>query len=915
MARTQRGGRPSNHQNMKCFDTVALAAGIKLRLRHPTSPEPPEGVLATTQTRIFPRLNAERLPRMPWIPWFACAIGTPFVLGAIEPHGAVTYQGAYGFAAFGMLLGILLPLSPSIRFILDAHRRPTTALYAAGAVLTVTLTCFEISRLSYLTVDSTRMATESVGPLRIALFHCWTFWSNYEKPLAFLSALLCGAFGSSVLAQGHSSQQDSKPISRMLLAGALCSFACGLTRGWAWSTLLPHPAFPLSVWHLSLTAETAWVHGGFTGIWFLPFLLSAWLGAIAVRRSSNHRIAAFVVAPWCLGELAMRLAARIDPTLLAIGQDQAIISLLFHLLCLAILSAMAHAATQPDRAQATDRSIPTPHEPRFSPLSDNVLAIMQEHGLTVKEISTVQAALDGLKANELARLEGISPSTVRVYRMRACKKLGFSSVDQVAAAIVTGRPPFNEKSNPNDQQALSHVPGGIVGIAGTVGALVLVTMPYGPATSSWDLSWVTAFGIALGLCALALCRVVQSYIPNTPAPKAPALRVIAPLAFMLCCFAAIVNHGQLALIATEAIPIPLRWSTILILAGVTASGAFVIARCRSSLAAHTPSAASLALTVITLVALIPCVFPNVWSICLAGTAVVGALGCLVCIIGNPAGRPPAIQHARADHGNPVIALSWCTCLAFTWEELWRGQIYSSLIPYCLPFLVVSYGCTLLACHSLHLRPATIGISCIATVGSALCEGIAFGCFIGIALSLLACLTSPPTHGARYAALAKQRWSAGAPLIAAAFGMLVAVYCGNEWGAHLLSDTATMLPDVPRSIVEGASVGIVLLACSLLGLSQCIQTGRSTSNAGIAIDDERLRGFLQSKAITGLQANVIVALVHGERPFEIADSLAYSPSTIAAARKEAYATLGIQTKAQLLTLIKRACTGAQSENAN
>lgn len=85
-----------------------------------------------------------------WCVWCGLLVGMPYVFSFPEPSGAVSFAGAYGFAALDMLTGLLVGCSPCMEGPQVEHRKAWQACIVAGTALTVALGALELMRLLWL---------------------------------------------------------------------------------------------------------------------------------------------------------------------------------------------------------------------------------------------------------------------------------------------------------------------------------------------------------------------------------------------------------------------------------------------------------------------------------------------------------------------------------------------------------------------------------------------------------------------------------------------------------------------------------------------------------------------------------------------------------------------------------------------
>lgn len=240
-----------------------------------------------------------------WCLWFASSMAMPYLLGFAEPAGIVAYAGSYGFAALGMILGLWFATYPYPAFKRHRSDAPNVwfGLLLLGLLLCAALGLFELGRLA---------------PLRSIPLPPWaTHWNTLaapvEKPLVFCNALLCGIVGVRIAPMKPEAQTVTWHHRFLLIV----AFLAGLTRGTAWTLLLPSPSHPLPPTGWRLNPEDYWVDMLPVGVDIALVLACglawAWL---ATRRCGPLAKPALVptIGALCLGELSWRFATRIVPS-------------------------------------------------------------------------------------------------------------------------------------------------------------------------------------------------------------------------------------------------------------------------------------------------------------------------------------------------------------------------------------------------------------------------------------------------------------------------------------------------------------------------------------------------------------------------------------------------------------------------
>lgn len=803
-----------------------------------------------------------------WCLWFASSIAMPFFLGFSEAAGTVAYAGSYGFAALGILVGLWLSSCPTVQKYQVEHNKLPLCLLVLGLVITLALWPAEIARFFLL----------EGANLPAWLLHANAVLVPMEKPLSFLNAMLCG------LTAHISTQEQGRAHCRREVAAAILGFVAGLTRGWAWTLLLPCPAFPIPAVNYRLSTEDLWANG-------LPVPIGACLtftcmliwARLAHRLQERYDANFFphVIGTLCLGELAWRFVSRICPSLLQISMPGAIAALAVQAACLTTIWALTRASRpEPSRncGKQNGNAIGL-DEP--NPLPANLVDAFSSHGLTKKEVAVLTATLRGLTSAEAAAQLGISASTIRTYRARACDKLNISNTGELMTGIMQRQeaPKSAGMSKSNQLQRT-------LGTAGGVGLMLLILMPPSATATCWECTWLIPFGIALGLIACTAWPTlkdmrVKPHSIGTIAQSRPArVAVVAVATTALQCGYAMLAQSE----PYAPQPTFLRACIVGAVAICTSIGVEHTLHAKLTVQPGNKVAPYAIAGAVALAAWGS--FGGIWwHISVTACAALVCPGIMSQRKGAASGNPA--PHAAA---SPIVVLN-VAALAFIWEETLRGVSYASL-QYCGTVFLAASLCVV----ALHLlKNPLLDFPCSAAVVLALCA-IIFACTKTPFLSLLVAVTVlNPFVGATenaYPQTLLSPWHS--PCAVVAFSLCTAVYMANAWGSSVANG------DRNTAFITALSVLFSLLGA--VALASAARSCKQDPPYGSIHSTESLATALQTYGLTPLQLNVALCVARGHSIGQIARELSYSRSRVHQVLKEVYTTLNLRNHAQLAAFL-------------
>ena len=849
-------------------------------------------------------MNHETAWRVLWCLWFACVMGGPYVLGNHGDAYGWMYSGSYGFVAFGLLLGIWAGQTAAVR-VTCRNEKTKWSFLGVGLGLNLLLVLLELFALLLpVALDSSTLSAlllqEGSGvpyDWVLGLSGAGVEAGYYEKGLAFIFAVLCGtafqANPSQVIDFKDFSSANNGDVAR-----------CGSTSFGRWNeaavraifVVLPGIAFALGAARTSIGATLAMPVGLLVAVCIALSLAAV---SMTVPRGGMH-----CLVPFCLGELAFRVACRFGFLAIPMSKGCALVMLAVHVLCLLAVLAIAvlwHRASArfgaPSRL-GSDHIANGCSETGFS--DETIRRLLNGAGLSNRELEVLAACSNGLDSAQVAQRLGMQASTVRTYRSRICKKLGYQTIDQLLAelskrACYSGTVEeagvcFGGEGSARGEVGISK---GLVAetlrFVGTVSLFILLLMPYGRLAFVWDATWVMAYSAAAGLLLAVGCAHVL-HVLGQHAPLRGALSY--GLTALLVVFAAGCLVCQSGIAADQtALSFPQRMGLFCSVAGFVCTSVLYMRRDFCILPATT-GGVLVAVGCVSALVLLALFSEGSWRFAcvvsmlavIAGAVLASGVDCAPMHVGN----------VRAGNACAVTVLA-CFGAAFVWEETWRATAFDSLQSTGLVMLVLL---NLAMSHVLR-RNGAQGSICGIAIGCAClliwARGLCFGLLVGLAI-LVAVRILQRGEGPRCTDSLGKRGLCGC--VAAAMGCCVAVYAANIWGATKLYELDnTVSPDV---------IGVLCtFLCMLAGIACCLfawagmdEEGRDLPNVSM----ERLEGFLIGKGLTPDEVRVAVALSQGSSMAHVAEELSYSLSTANSMRRRAFAKLGIRTRHHLLRLL-------------
>lgn len=335
-----------------------------------------------------------------WSVWIALLVGLPPVLslpGVLNVEDeALAFSGTRALIAFGFLTGVACGERPTGR-----DRRVVSLMGLAASIIYVTLVSGVLFGFLGASMD---MA------VNLGFVACAT---------AFIGAFSC-ASALSILRPTKTAEPGlAEPVGYALLAASLVLAMLGLEPCWTLARLAFRPDGS-GGWWIELLYDLAGIAGpgshalrfGVSGVGLGQlFVLAGWLAVAAlVARAFSPRAA---LAGLSFGTLLVRV---LDEVLLA---DLDLLRILGVVLLLAGLVVLAFGPDCSGRGHM--------------PSENSVDGFAAFEVLSPREREAVDGRLAGLTSSKVAKLMGVSPSTVRNLQARAASKLGVASLDELSS--------------------------------------------------------------------------------------------------------------------------------------------------------------------------------------------------------------------------------------------------------------------------------------------------------------------------------------------------------------------------------------------------------------------------------------------------------------------------------------------------
>lgn len=385
--------------------------------------------------------------------WAAFLLGSPYVIGMRPFGGSASFSIMYPLIAAAMLAGMWISPHPSIADRSSVAARASTFV---GILSCAFLVIPEWLDLALIGIGSN--IESAIGLAAARGFHIpqalYTFSSTLTLPLALIAALSCGIYMQVEVIQpatttkGEGEAPRTRPPHRAA-AAPLILVGIGILQPIAWTLWLPHSSFPLTP-ITSDTSLSSLIWNTSAPLALIPLLeqVVACMCALhaspcpdlfgCIKQPQGHSRSSQLFLALLVGTIAGSVLVAAFPALRTVSQAEAIcIAGIQAALVAALPVTIRHLEKKGWAYERPVNNLDTQDSPSPDSQGDPDLYadLLIRYGLTNREASAVAGHLLGFSSSQTAKQLGIQPSSVREYGRRACKKLGFSSLDEFEGLI------------------------------------------------------------------------------------------------------------------------------------------------------------------------------------------------------------------------------------------------------------------------------------------------------------------------------------------------------------------------------------------------------------------------------------------------------------------------------------------------
>lgn len=901
--------------------------------------------------------------RVLWCVWFALLMSAPYAPGtgsmATIGWGAVSTSKVFAYVAAGIVMGLWWGTLPRIERMMVGSPAVRAGVGIAGGLLSAAVLAATWTNLALVLfcVPEYAMSWEAVlldneqlsllGRLLVPMIDAMPF-------AALVAAFFCGWAAIGVFyPMGPACKGSVGEFSQFAGIDALLGMAAGL-RGFlvpssllglvavflmgaiqplAWVLLMPHnSSFPQpligvdsigSLWDMSSL-------GFGLGLLCLPFAVLLVLSLLCMMPPKQVKDDAPILlatrsmglaslASLCMGLLLFRVLVRVCPAILCVGLGAAGVFLgLYALLAGVVFAMLWHHRSCLDKACEV-LSVSIPAQVGDDPLSIERGLTQQERdlllsqGLTEKEMLAVCAYMKGLTSAQAGAAMGIAEATVREYRRRCRVKIGVSTMDELVewihartaedvlpleshtdGVIETGGIHVAARASNGKRYILE-----VTALAAVVFVAVALLFPAVGCALKWDDVWTTGFGLAGGF-AMAWVVLFMAGLclraGKTFGEKGLACLLVV---FAASSFTFALMQGGIVAVGSGALCRAVRLTCISLLS----MSATVMLRymlwlfdlpcdyaCRFVLPVAVSGIGGLVLCQLE---------SSVWL-----AAVLLALPCCIALVlaAVVCVKPETSQSV----GQGTLVPSGCRfswLLAFglvmwLWEEIWRAQGFESSADF------MQWGVLLLLAiafvkqkRNLAVEPAAALIALVVLLISGLLTGVAQVVVLGYCLLTgFSAVYGDEPHGGY---VQGRPWHS--PLISGAFCLAVGTLVSNVVGSVSAAD---IVDAIVLALDSDLFIGLGILAVVILAVALCVWDVVAGDVVSLSLaGEERVRTTLMARGLSPSQIDIALLLAQGLSVSEAARELHYSRSTVALARRQCYAALGVADRASLVVALE------------
>ncbi len=291
---------------------------------------------------------------------------------------------------------------------------------------------------------------------------------------------------------------------------------------------------------------------------------------------------------------------------------------------------------------------------------------------------------------------------------------------------------------------------------------------------------------------------------------------------------------------------------------------------------------------------------SVWlaTVLLALTCCIAlVLAVVVCIV-----KPEADQSVGQGTLVPSgYRFSWLLAFGLVmwlWEEIWRAQGFESSADFIQWGVLLLLGIALVKQkRSLAVEPAAALIALVVLLISGLLTGVAQVVVLGYCLLTgFSAVYGDEPHGGY---VQGRPWHS--PLISGAFCLAVGTLVSNVVGSVSAAD---IVDAIVLALDSDLFIGLGILAVVVLAVALCVWDIAAGDVVSLSLaGEERMRTTLMARGLSPSQIDIALLLAQGLSVSEAARELHYSRSTVALARRQCYAALGVADRASLVVALE------------
>lgn len=903
--------------------------------------------------------------RVLWCVWFALLMSAPYAPGtgsmATIGWGAVSTSKVFAYVAAGIVMGLWWGTLPRIERMTVGSPAVRAGVGIAGGLLSAAVLAATWTNLALVLfcVPEYAMSWEAVlldneqlsllGRLLVPMIDAMPF-------AALVAAFFCGwaaigafySMGSackgSVGEFGQFAGIDASTgiaaglrgsLGPSSLLGLVAVFLMGAIQPLAWVLLMPHnSSFPQPLIGVD-SIGSLWDMGslGFgLGLLCLPFAVLLALSLLCMMPPKQVKDDAPILlatrsmglaslVSLCMGLLLFRVLVRVCPAILCVGLGAAGVFLgLYALLAGVVFAMLWHHRSCLDKA-CEDLSVSIPAQVGDDPLSIERGLTQQERdlllsqGLTEKEMLAVCAYMKGLTSAQAGAAMGIAEATVREYRRRCRVKIGVSTMDELVEWIHARTaedvlPPESHADGVIETSGI-HVAARasngkrhileVTALAAVVFVSAALLFPAVGCALKWDDVWTTGFGLAGGFAIAWVALFVVGLCLR--AGKTFGKKGLACLlaVFAASSFTFALMQGGIVAVGSGALWRAVRLTCISLLSmSATVTLRYMLwlfdlprdYACRFVLPV---------LVVSGIGGLVLCQLESsVWlvAVLLALTCCIAlVLAVVVCVV-----KPEADQSVGQGTLVPSgYRFSWLLAFGLVmwlWEEIWRAQGFESSADFMQWGVLLLLGISLVKQKRiLTVEPAAALIALVVLLISGLLTGVAQ------VVVLVYCLLTG--FSAVYGDEPHGGYAQGRPwhssLISGAFCLVVGTLVSNVVGSVGAAD---IVDAIVLALDSDLFIGLGILAVVVLAVALCVWDIAAGDVVSLSLaGEERVRTTLMARGLSPSQIDIALLLAQGLSVSEAARELHYSRSTVALARRQCYAALGVADRASLVVALE------------